>query len=102
MSNNSTGMDQVSITATASGTYQIEVYGYTAAEYMISISVSGGVATLADGQQAVQSIHADKPTRHEPVITVANEPLGQMAVPSAPVTGDTHKIYLPLILKGSS
>jgi hypothetical protein len=102
VSNDSTGVDQVSIVATASGTYQIEVYGYTAAEYMISINVSGGAARPAAGQQDVQSIHAAKPSRPEPLIPVTNEPLGQMAVPSAPVTGDIHKIYLPLVLKSAS
>jgi hypothetical protein len=101
VSNNSTGVDQVSIVATTSGTYQIEVYGYTAAEYMSSINVSGGAARPAAGQQDVQSVNADKPSRPEPLIPATNEPLGQMAVPSAPVTGDVQKIYLPLVLRGS-
>ena len=99
VSNDSSGVDQVSVVTTASGTYQIEVYGYTAAEYTISINVSGGAARPAAGQQAVQSVNADKPSRPEPLIPATNEPLGQMAVPSAPVTGDVRRIFLPLILK---
>jgi len=99
VSNNSTGVDQVSIVATASGTYQIEVYGYSAAEYTISVSVSGGGAGLAIEEQVVQSVNTKKPPRSEPVIPVSNEPPGQMSLPAAPVTGDIHKIYLPVIIR---
>jgi hypothetical protein len=99
VSNNSTGVDQLGIVATVSGTYQIEVYGYSEAEYAISISVSEGGARLATEEQVVQSVNADKPARLEPVIPVSNEPPEQMAVPTAPVTGDTRRIYLPLVLR---
>ena len=101
VSNDSTGVDQVSVVTPASGTYQIEVYGYTAAEYTISINVSGGVTRPAIEEQVVQSIDAAKPSRPGPVIPTSNEPLGQMGVPAAPVTGDVWRIFLPLVLRGS-
>jgi hypothetical protein len=92
-------VDEVQFEAPESGTYQIEVYGYSAAEYTISIGVSGGGASLASEGQAFRSVNADKLLPEKPVIPVSDEPPGQMAIPTAPITGDVHKIYLPVIMK---
>jgi hypothetical protein len=101
VSNNYTDtVDAVSIVVTVSGTYQIEVYGYTAAEYAISITVIGSGADIASHTQGgwLNSLSSKVP-RSEPVVPVADEPPGQMAVPTAPVTGDAFGVYLPLVVK---
>jgi parallel beta-helix repeat protein len=95
---NSVGVDQLDVTAVESGMYQIEVYGYTAAEYAISIVVNGGGMDLA-AEEVLLAI-ADKTPRSAPVLPADEEPPEQMAIPQAPVTGDSdRKVYLPLVMR---
>jgi parallel beta-helix repeat protein len=101
VSNNYTDtVDALSIGVAVSGTYQIEVYGYTAAEYAISITVIGsGADIMPDVMSGWPDSTSSKTPRSAPVVPVADEPPGQMAVPTAPVTGDASKVYLPLVVR---
>ena len=95
-------VDQWSDEITETGTYQIEVYGYNAAKYAISIEVIGTKVRSAARERSIRSVNLDKTPRTEPVVAVSNEPPGQMAVPSAPVTGDSRAIYLPLVVRSAA
>lgn len=90
-------VDALSVKIGVSGTYQIEVYGYSAAEYAIDITVIGSGMGSASGMGDLGPL--SKATRSQPVVPVANEPAEQMALPTAPVTGDSFGIYLPLVLR---
>jgi hypothetical protein len=98
---NGVGVEQLSIPVAESGTYQIEVYGYSAAEYSISIAVTGAAAGQEVAAPSTPFGRADKPPRAEPVIPVVNEPPGQMALPTPPITGDLNRVFLPLVTKGA-
>jgi hypothetical protein len=93
VSNQSSGVDGVSFTAPVSGVYQIEVYGYTAADYQISI----GVALAGSNQSRVAEGLDSKPLRSSPVVPVSSAPGGQIALP--PVNPYPYRIYLPVILR---
>jgi hypothetical protein len=104
MSNESIGEDQVSIyvdgETNVAGTYQIEVHGYTAANYTISISL-GGAGIGTEGSVA-GLINASKTPPDAPIISVDDRPPGQTAIPEAPIIGDISRIYLPIILRNAS
>jgi hypothetical protein len=88
-----TAVDEVSFTAPVSGVYQVEVYGYTAADYQISIEVTGGTAMAEVGGGR----DASKPVREYPVVHPASVPGEQIGVPSAPPR--RYKVYLPVVMK---
>lgn len=83
--------DQVSFVADQDGIYQIEVYGYTAADYTISIEVTNGATFQGDAEPESGTItgpNASKTPRSQPVTGVNDEPAGQMAVPAAEMCFD--------------
>jgi len=96
---NETGVDQWSGVITETGAYQIEVHGYSAAEYTIHIKAIGGGVRATAREHSLRLVNMAKTPRTKPVVAVGEEPPGQMALPSPPVTGDSTKVYLPLVLR---
>ena len=88
-------VDELSFDAPVSGTYQVEVYGYTAADYQITIEVTSG-AMAEEGVRGGED--ASKPERTEPVVHPASEPGTQVGVPSAPAR--RYEVYLPVVMRG--
>lgn len=82
VSNKDEGVDEVTVMAEVSGTYQVEVYGFTRAEYRLRVTITG-----ASGA-------ADKPVRDRPLIPVNSEPGKEVAIPTAGQV--TREIFLPL------
>lgn len=83
--------DQVSFVAEQDGIYQIEVYGYTAADYTIRIEVMDDAMLQGSTGMELETIigpNADKTPRSQPVTSVNDEPAGQMAVPVAEMCFD--------------
>ena len=78
VSNLTEGVDQVSFVAPVGGVYQVEVYGYTLAEYRLQVEVTAagvGAAQLHPGATS------DKPVLSQPLIPVASEPGSLVALP---------------------
>ncbi len=90
--------DAVSVLATVGGTFQIEVFGYSASTYRLTTSAHG--AKFAQALMRSPNAVSDKSKRTQPIISPGNEPEGNSAVPAAPVDADPlgHKIFLPFIL----
>jgi hypothetical protein len=93
VSDQSSGVDEVSFTAPVSGVYQIEVEGYTTADYQISIGVTPAGSNQPLAARGIDS----KPLRSSPVVPVSSEPGGQIALP--PVIPRQYRIYLPVIVR---
>ena len=108
--------DQVYITATVKGNYQIEVYGYTAAWYDINIEVEqGGITAQSQYNGMMQTeisetgpyfftagIMGVKPWPQSPAVPPDSTP-GTEIIPVSPAPfreGGTQ-IYLPLVLRNS-
>lgn len=98
-----TAEDRVSFLASESGVYQIEVYGYTAANYQLEITTNSAqvAATIAPQLMAdSNAASADKQKREIPVVDPADTPSNQIAVPEPPSTsGVINSVYLPLVIK---
>jgi len=94
VSNLASGADEVRFSAPLAGVYQIEVYGYAAADYRLTIATgpAGGHLEALQGWAS-----ATKPQRPAPALPVNSEPGTQIALP-APTVPD-HKIYLPIVLR---
>jgi hypothetical protein len=94
VSNLASGVDEVRFSAPVAGVYQIEVYGYAAAAYRLTIATgpAGGHLDIPQGRAS-----ASKPQRPVPALPVNSEPGTQIALP-APTVPD-HRIYLPVVLR---
>jgi hypothetical protein len=93
--------DTVTFTAPQSGDYQIEVFGYQASTYRLTISV-GGAGQSRDTTTTMGYIAANKTPRSQPIIHPGNEPAGNAAVPVAPITEQptaVRSLYMPLIVR---
>lgn len=95
VSNLSNGVEEISFNAPIAGRYQVEVYGYTAAEYSISVTLSAATqnqTTIAD------RIAADKPTYTQPYVALESEPGNHYALPPV-VPNPVFRVYLPLVIR---
>ncbi len=90
----SSGVDEVSLSAPVNGVYQIEVYGYTAADYQISISLGSSQQQLVIGESTLA-----KTPRDSPALPVSSVPGEQVALP--PAAPRQYLIYLPVVLRAS-
>ena len=93
--------DTVTFTTPQSGDYQIEVFGYQASTYRLTISV-GGAGQSRDTTTTMGYIAANKTPRSQPIIHPGNEPAGNAAVPVAPITEQptaVRSLYMPLIVR---
>jgi uncharacterized repeat protein (TIGR01451 family) len=93
----------VTLTAPEAGTYQIEVYGYTDAEYAIDISVSA-TTHGAGGYTLGITAPPTKTLRSAPIVDPRNVPSSRYAIPTPPPPSSEPRqtswyLYLPLVLK---
>ena len=98
---NLTGSDEeVSLIAPVSGEYQIEVYGYTAAEYELTVQISTLAAGMPQQEPAsVANRNLGKPAPSRPLIPLESKPGTQMALPPVVPSVSQRFVYLPLVLK---
>ena len=79
----------------AEGEFQIEIYGYTAATYQLSVQISPGVATasLAGG------VDPDKSPLTQPLLNPDSVPASRQVLPTAPVSSaaQANALYLPAV-----
>ena len=84
-------MEEIEFTAGVSGVYQIEVEGFTSADYRLEIIPVGGA------RMPVRAILRPTRGRWDPFIAPTNTPTDDVGLPSAPV-GEYHT-YLPVVLR---
>ncbi|MBX2999216.1 MAG: CHRD domain-containing protein [Caldilineaceae bacterium] len=102
VSNLSNAPDSVTFVAPISGVYQVEVYGYTTADYTISVNIT--TAAVARSLAPVNNIDPNKPdpTSRQPLVGLGSVPLNQRGLPTAPTaaqapaTTDSY-LYLPAV-----
>jgi hypothetical protein len=80
--NSGTTEDLISFEAPESGVYQIEVYGYTAADYQLEITVNPA-QTMAKSLTNIAAL-ADKSPRGAPAVDPQDTPSNQLSVPQPP------------------
>ena len=91
--------------APVSGVYQVEVYGYSAAQYQLAVNVTAvNRHRLAAGDEWIAGMDETKPERNTPVLAVTSVPGAQLALPTAPLnpstpTELTEKLYLPMTIR---
>ena len=85
-----TEVDEIAFTTPVSGVYQIEVYGYTSAEYQLDIVV--GAATF--DIQVAGGIDPDKEKRQAPAVALDSEPPRDIPQEEA-----GYSLYLPLVMR---
>jgi len=99
VSNLSNSADEVSFVAPVAGTYQVEVYGYTSAQYQLTVEITQALAK--DRSLTVGGIDPDKPApRTQPIVSVVSVPGNQFA-PPASTSGPTldQRVYLPNVAR---
>jgi len=87
-----TAVDEVAFTAPVSGVYQIEVYGYTAAQYQLNIVA--GATTAAFATQSPIRV-TDKPRPPSPSLPITGEPPRDLPQ-------ERFFIYLPAVMRNTS
>ena len=82
----------------AEGDFQIEIYGYTAATYQLSVQISPGTGTASVAGVA-GGVDPDKPPLTQPLITLDSVPASRQALPTAPVSSaaQANALYLPAV-----
>jgi hypothetical protein len=91
VSNQSVGDEEVSFLTPISGEYQVEVYGYTAATYQLTVQI-----TQTAGERMV--IQSDKVQPSQPVLALNDLPGQQVALPPLKVL-PLARIYLPIVVR---
>jgi len=94
-----TTVEQVSFIAPVDGTYQVEIYGYTAAEYRLTVNVTATVGVAADALPDTVVPDAVKEVPTEPIVPLDNEPSGYQGLPAAQ---RVYSLYLPLVFRGTA
>lgn len=91
--------------APVSGVYQVEVYGYSAARYQLTVEVTPVTRrSLAAGAAWTAGIDETKPERNTPTVAVNSVPGAQLALPTAPLNPSTpveltKKLFLPMTVR---
>lgn len=98
-----TGTDSVSFSAPQSGDYQIEIFGYQASTYRLTVAIDSAEQSRSS-EVTVGYIAANKEPRTQPIIHPSSEPAGNTAVPVAPLSEQPNTtvpeaIYLPIIVR---
>ncbi|MGB0383556.1 MAG: exo-alpha-sialidase [Ardenticatenaceae bacterium] len=86
--------EQVTLVAPVSGMYQVEVYGFSSAEYRLTVSLSG------NSEQ--QNPNNDRVALREPMVPVASQPMEMLpTMPQGEPQGeeDPHFLYLPTVIR---
>jgi hypothetical protein len=94
VSNLSTGVDDYTITADVTGNYQVEVYGFSAAQYRLIVTVSAAT-DLVVGASTTGGIDPNKPQPATPPVGHEAAPNNQIAV-TAPGGAQTQ-LFFPVV-----
>lgn len=99
-----TAEEEVSFVASAAGVYQVEVYGYSATEYRLSVTI-GTLQARQDAPTIVGGEDPSKPKPTAPAVPLDSLPLDRTAI-AAPVVVDnppppatTINLYLPTVTR---
>ncbi|MFZ4850350.1 MAG: hypothetical protein ACOYL7_14570, partial [Caldilinea sp.] len=98
-------VDTVTFNANQTGEYQVEVYGYSAAEYQLSIQVNTAAAAASGSTPYMGASNPNKTVLTEPVLSRDSAPSDQLALPTAPIQDGapllptTRALYLPMITR---
>ncbi|MFP4439113.1 MAG: right-handed parallel beta-helix repeat-containing protein [Chloroflexaceae bacterium] len=84
--------------AVVPGMYQVEVYGYTAAEYRLTTDIRSAPAGL-QAELTAGGIAPSKTAPTAPVVPVNSVPDERQGAAPAPETAATRTIYLPLLVR---
>ncbi len=95
VSNLSNGVEEITFAAPVAGFYQIEVYGYTDAEYSIVVELS---AATRNRINTSNWIVADKSTYAQPFVALESEP-GNRYATTPVVESSVFWISLPLVVR---
>lgn len=99
VSNRSDGDEMVAFTAPVSGEFQVEVFGYTVAEYQLNVRITGSPSGLAQAQTDTRlAPNPAKTSPNRPLVPLESRPGAQVALPNVPPVAQ-QKIYLPLMLR---
>ena len=92
-----TVVDTVDFIAAQGGEYQVEVYGYSAAEYRLSVEVNPVGARHNAGSLGGEDLQKEQLTA--PLISLNSTPATQQVLPTAPTAADAplRSLYLPAI-----
>lgn len=93
-SNNYTGVEAITFDAPSAGTYQIEVHGYSDAEYQLTF----GETNVTQSRSAPFGNVAPKPRPSTPAVPLDEWPQYYPDGPP-PVLPPDHIIYLPIIIR---
>ncbi len=98
-------VDAVTFRANANGEYQIEVYGYSAAEYQITVQVNATATSAQSSTPNTGDANLNKAPLTEPVLSRSSVPSDQQVLPTAPVqaeipsTPTERNLYLTTITR---
>ncbi len=92
VSNLATGVDDVSFVAPVAGIYQVEVYGYSTAEYQLVVDHGTTAVIAADRTGGIDPNKAQPP---QPYILLDNLPTTKVALPTSGQT--VQPIYIPIV-----
>lgn len=102
VSNNESGNEhvQIPVSEIVAGVYQIEVYGFIASEYELSVEIGASSTQVEISSATAQPNAKTIPTR--PVLPVANTPDDRQGAPPAIEVASTvneQKVFLPLVTR---
>ena len=95
-SNSADSVDAVDFVAKTAGVYQIEVHGYTAATYTLTIQTLSAAASAQQHVTGQPQLAKTLPTA--PLIPVTNGPMGTVNLPP-PTVPTRHHMYVPVVAR---
>jgi hypothetical protein len=94
-------VDELSFTAPVTGTYQVEVYGYTAARFRLAVSITNGATLQAAQVHGGKALSKSEPSA--PMLAITNEPGAQQGLPTAPIglpaENNSRALFLPIVMR---
>jgi hypothetical protein len=88
--------DVITVAAPVDGVYQIEVTGYTAATYNLTVERTPAVQVVSP-VDAISRLDPDKAVRTTPLVLVDSEPAFEQPVSETPDT--ERQLFLPLVIR---
>jgi hypothetical protein len=85
--------DVITVAAPVDGVYQIEVTGYTAATYNLTVERTPAVQVVSP-VDAISRLDPDKAVRTAPLVLIDSEPAFAQPTPANP-----RQLFLPVIIR---
>lgn len=89
-------VDELAITAPISGSYQLEIDGYSTTDFVLAVDIAPASATATRGTNLTND--PAKPLRTAPSVPLDAAPAGQYAL-QPPEVSKSHTAYIPLVLR---